>query len=262
MNEKVIFAIETIDADAMCPQVSSALKKRTELYSRAALPKMWELTDKLNSAEKVPSAVQENRRERRSFFGILNWMLGLFLLIPGVLDPQKMIVPLIVGALAYGSGVSILWRNKRRLLGILSLIEGMILCIGALGSPEVLGRLLVLGAAGIVIGIAALLTEKRQKINPFDKTALQLLQMRSAVFEDKQLRVEFTPTEMIVSQSEMPTQEIMYASFEYIIETQDLLLIIYDGKATILQKKEQISGGLNDLREMIGEQVQWAVCDL
>lgn len=262
MNEKVIFDVEPIDVDAMCPQVSSALEKRTELHSRAAFPKMWELTDKLNSVEKAPHAVQENRRKRRSFFGFWDWILGLFLLIPGMLNPQEMIVPLVVGALAFGAGVVVLWRNKRVLLGILSLAQGVVLCMGALGNPEELGQLLVLGVAGMVIGIAALLTAKRQKMNPFDKTARQLLQGRSAVPEDAALQIEFTPTAMIVSQSETVVQEVLYGSFEWIIETPDLLLMIYEGKATILQKKEQTSGSLEDLRERIGQQVQWAVCNV
>ena len=79
---------------------------------------MWALTDKLNSVEKVPQAVRENRRRRRSFLGLWNWLLGAALLPPGLLEPRTLLLPLLVGAACWGRGVCVLWRNRRRLLGV------------------------------------------------------------------------------------------------------------------------------------------------
>ena len=64
MDQTYTFQITPINGDAVHAQVSYALEKRTEFSSRKKFPKLWELTDKLNSVEKVPSAVRENRRKR------------------------------------------------------------------------------------------------------------------------------------------------------------------------------------------------------
>ena len=53
------FQITALDSTALYPQVSRALEKRAELLSRQKYPRMWKLTDKLNSVEKVPQAVRE-----------------------------------------------------------------------------------------------------------------------------------------------------------------------------------------------------------
>ncbi len=259
MDQKFIFRITKVDSAAMLPQLGAALEKRTELHSRAKYPKMWELTDKLNSVEKVPEAVQENRRKRRSFLGFMDWTLGICLLIPGLMEPQKMLASLIVGAAAYGAGVVSLWRNKRTLLGVLSLTKGAVLCVGALGNPDELGQLLYLGIAGMVIGLGALLTRKHSKANPFSKAAEQMLRDREALADGTQLQVEFAPTMMTLSNVGMDsdTKSFLYSSFEYIIETDDLLLAIYDGKGTVLQKKDLLTGSLDDFRAFLQEKLQW-----
>jgi hypothetical protein len=252
------FQITPMDTAALRPQVSRALEKRTELLSRRKCPRMWELTDKLNSVEKVPQAVGENRRERRGFLGLLNWVLGVFLLMPGLMEPQKLIIPLVVGAAGFGTGVVILWKNKRTLLGILSLIMGVVLCGGALASLEELGGLLLLGAAGAVTGIAALLTRKEEKTDPFDRAAGKLLQGKDDPEGLEEARIAFSDDGMTMGrEGEKEKRVFPYSSFEMVLETEDLILPVFNGSVSVLQKKDLLTGTVPELRQFLGGRTQY-----
>lgn len=60
METSFTFLISPADAGTLEGQVSRALEKRVELASRERMPKLWELTDKLNSVEKAPEDVLGN----------------------------------------------------------------------------------------------------------------------------------------------------------------------------------------------------------
>lgn len=53
----------------------------------------------------------------------MDWLFEVFLLIPGLMEPQELLIPLLAGAACLGIGVVILRRN---LLGILSLFKGAV----------------------------------------------------------------------------------------------------------------------------------------
>ena len=69
MEQTFSFQITAPDPVRLCPQVSRALEQRTELVSRQKYPKMWNLTDKLNSVEKCPQAVRETGESGVRFWG-------------------------------------------------------------------------------------------------------------------------------------------------------------------------------------------------
>lgn len=261
MEQIVSFRITPPDTDQLCPQVSRALEKRTERVSRQEYPKMWELIDKLNGVEKAPFAVRENRRKRRAFLGAWEWAMGLFLLIPGCMDPKELLVPLMIGTFCYGIGAVSLWRNKRTLLGVLSLIQGgfLSLCVLRGRIPGGMG-LLVPAVAGIIIGIAALLRRKREKESPYDRAARQLLQGRASLSGIEAVRVSFTKEGLAVEQEdgcEEERQIVPYADFECVLETEDLLLPIYRDSVMVLQKKDLCTGDLSGLKEFLSGQIQY-----
>lgn len=108
-NTAYIFQVSPYDVNQLLPQVSKALEKRTELASRARFPGMWKLTDKCN-------AILQGRtrsRLRTRIMSILCLILGIFLFIPGVMEPQELFVPRIAGAIAIGAGAGGLWRSRR-----------------------------------------------------------------------------------------------------------------------------------------------------
>ena len=44
---------------------------------------------------------------------VLNLTLGIFLFVPGVMEPQELLVPLLTGTLAIGAGIGGLWRSRK-----------------------------------------------------------------------------------------------------------------------------------------------------
>lgn len=255
METVCTFSITPLDR-AMLPQVQTLLAKRVELDSRRRLPKLWDLTDRLNRAERAPQAVQVRRRRRRSILGVLYWALGLFLLLPGLVEPQSLLVPLLTGAAAYGAGVAALWRHRRTLLGILSLLQGALLTFAGTNS-ETLGRFLFLGIFGLVLGLAALIYRPREDRTPFYPEADALLKRQESLQSPEHWQVSFTPSSLLLlstgPEQAPERQEISLSSLSWILETADLLAPIFENSILLLQKKDLLSGSLEELRTLLTE---------
>ena len=91
------------------PQISYALEKRTELLSRNQYPGMWKTTDKLRASVREPS---KGRRIFRKILSIICLCCGIFLFVPGLMEPEELRVPLYAGAIGIGTGVGGLLGGK------------------------------------------------------------------------------------------------------------------------------------------------------
>lgn len=100
-NENYIFQISSYDINCLLAQVSKALEKRTELISRERYPGMWHFTDRMNTA------AQGKRRSsfRTKLLSIVCLAAGIFLLVPGLVEPQELFMPLLAGAAALMIGI-------------------------------------------------------------------------------------------------------------------------------------------------------------
>lgn len=106
--EQYIFA-PTVCGAELEEELAAALEKRMEIFSRASLPGMWKKTDALNRY-----AARGNGR-KGVLRKILPWVLilaGLFLAIPGLMEPKELRTPLIAGAFFMLLGVSSLLRRR------------------------------------------------------------------------------------------------------------------------------------------------------
>ena len=106
--EQYIFAPTACKA-GLEEALAAALEKRMEIFSRTSLPGMWKKTDALNRY-----AARGNGR-KGVLRKILPWVLilaGLFLTIPGLMEPKELRTPLIAGAFFMLLGVSSLLRRR------------------------------------------------------------------------------------------------------------------------------------------------------
>ena len=106
--EQYIFA-PTVCGAELEEELAAALEKRMEIFSRASLPGMWKKTDALNRY-----AARGNGR-KGVLRKILPWVLilaGLFLAIPGLMEPKELRTSLIAGAFFMLLGVSSLLRRR------------------------------------------------------------------------------------------------------------------------------------------------------
>ena len=81
-----IFHITNYDDPALDAEAAELLRQRLEAKSRQTVPGMWRVTDRLNArASKGPG--RETRRRYR-VYGVLLMALGVFALVPGLMEPQ------------------------------------------------------------------------------------------------------------------------------------------------------------------------------
>ncbi len=104
------FVITSCDKEKLLPQVSRALETRTQMLSRQKYPGMWKATDALHAHSKSSGA----GNGRRKFLSILCLALGIFLFVPGLVKPQELQGPLVMGAIAVGAGIGGLWRSRKK----------------------------------------------------------------------------------------------------------------------------------------------------
>ncbi|MBR3962309.1 MAG: YcxB family protein [Oscillospiraceae bacterium] len=105
-----IFKPEKLTEDLFY-QISEAVAKRTEIFSRKKFPGLWEKTDALNAKNLSAPALKKRVRLRR-FYGIICIALGIFLFVPGLMKPSELAVPLFVGAAAIIFGISAVIPRK------------------------------------------------------------------------------------------------------------------------------------------------------
>lgn len=105
-----VFQISPYSDASLVRQVSAALEKRTELYSRAKCPGLWRITDRLNRGRGARH-ISKGQRLRNRLYGIFLMGMGIILLVPGLMDPEGLTVPLIAGAVGLLAGLFTLWAG-------------------------------------------------------------------------------------------------------------------------------------------------------
>ena len=97
---------------ALDAETAELLRQRLEARSRQAVPGMWRVTDRLNVyAAQGPG--REKRRRWYRVYGVLLLALGVFALIPGLMEPR---IPslIVVGGLAVFWGLWSLCLRERK----------------------------------------------------------------------------------------------------------------------------------------------------
>ncbi len=104
-----VFHLTAYEEKRLLPQVADALKRRTELLSRESYPGLWKQIDRINAARggKKPAPL------RTKVLSALCLALGLFLFIPGLLEPQELRLPLLAGAVGIGAGLGGFYRLRK-----------------------------------------------------------------------------------------------------------------------------------------------------
>lgn len=255
MEQNFVFQCTPLEPDALIPQVSQALEVRMEFVSRAVCPKLWAATDRLNRTKKTPAALRARRRRKGQILGLVNWGMALLLLPTAFLTPDSLLS--IAGGLCLGTGVVELWRYLPKTLGILSLLAGIFFLMTALGGPEEMTILVYLAAQHLIVALASLLIRRRR--DPFDRAARKVLAGRDRTdfaAGKADIQVIFSEETMTVNTSGKASAHFPYTDFKQVLETQDLLLVIFNKRFLILQKKDLTAETVADLRDFLKERVE------
>ncbi|KXL51869.1 hypothetical protein CLNEO_27270 [Anaerotignum neopropionicum] len=106
-----IFSLTEYNSSLFQSQISVVLEKRNELYSRERFPKIWRYIDKKKAA-RMPQKALKRQRRRYRIYGFLLLIMGIYLFIPGLMDPKELFGPLIGGALVIVLGVGYIRYGK------------------------------------------------------------------------------------------------------------------------------------------------------
>lgn len=110
MERTFSFVIGGEVPETLVPQTARALERRTEWIARAKYPGMWKGIDAMGAKHPKKPTVQKRRHKR---WGVLLIGLGLFALIPGLMEPKALMGPLLAGALAVTVGAVQLWTGRK-----------------------------------------------------------------------------------------------------------------------------------------------------
>jgi len=108
-NVSFIFRLSPYNTDKLLPQTAKALEKRMELLSRKRYPRLSNATDRLNDL----SQGRTRSKTRIRILSVIYLLLGLFLLIPGLVKPEELTIPLIIGAIGVCYGILGLWSSRK-----------------------------------------------------------------------------------------------------------------------------------------------------
>lgn len=98
-----LFKISGYEDPALDAETEELLRQRLEAHSRRTMPGMWKATDRLNAyAARGPS--REKRRGCYRVYGVLLLALGIFALVPGLMEPRTPSL-IVAGAAAVISGL-------------------------------------------------------------------------------------------------------------------------------------------------------------
>lgn len=219
-NTPFRFEIGPYDTGKLLPQLSRALELRTELYSRQRLPLLWRWTDWLRER----NTGRTERRLRARILSLLCLALGLFLLIPGLMEPRELLTPLLVGAASTLAGLAGLWRSRKRKESS----PGQ----GAAHGPW-----------------------RGRRNNPFDQAARKLLEGKEALSAEEALSASFSQEGMVLSQGEIQLALVPYGDFTEVFETADAWLLIHGDQAVVLQRKDLRGGDAAGLRAALSARI-------
>lgn len=192
-----LFQISKYNQDNLELQLSKALDKLAELNSRKRLPWLWKYIDRLNTVPKAPMPVLRRRAVRYKIYGVILLIMGIYLLIPGLMEPKKLLVPLISGAIS------------------------------------------------VSFGLVCLLPREKKPSRKFHAAAVKLL--ATAQTSEQLGDVSFTQEGM-----NLPNEEVIsYDCFKTIVDTENIYLLIWKDRVTILQKRDLLNGAHDDFLQFL-----------
>lgn len=257
MEPGFLFGITTLEEE-LAPQLSQVLRYCADFSSRQKLHALWELTDRLNQVPKPTPEVLAKRRRREGIWGVMLWVLSIFVLIPSAMDPAALTGLLVLGVLSFFMSCAAMRSTKRNLMAGLNLVMGAVLCFGAILAFEQLKPLLAPGILCLMAGVWVLIEKTiRRKSTSFDRQARELLWQRRTIADMERMQVEFTDQGMRLSDgTQAGEHQFTYEEFWFVGETKDLLVPVCGQRAIVLKKTDLRCGSMEQLRTFLQERIR------
>ena len=223
-----VFQLSSYDSPELEAETVRALDRLMEAHSRSVLPGVWAVTDRINQNSRYAAEWPNQQRaaKRCRFYGALMLGIGIFMLIPGLMEPRKLLVVLLGGILAILSSITYFRRAK------------------ALAS-------------------GTRLQTPRKPSQASCRAAGQLLdQLRQLDLEKTPVSVRFDGNGVTVAGTEQEEQLVPYGGITDIFEEEYTWMLSYgENQVLLLQKKDLAVGNTEDFMGYVQERRD-AQCDL
>lgn len=151
-------------------------------------------------------------------------------------------------------------RSPRRtaVLSCINLALGVFLFVPGLMKPRELLVPLLMGAVGIGAGLGGFYrihkAKKAPKPDRFAQAAEKMLSIYAPLSEADGAEVVFSDSAMILP-SESGAESVAYESFERAVETADALLLVFDTRVMLLQKRDLSAARWESFRIFLEEHI-------
>lgn len=256
------FSLSPLAPEEVREEVARALEQYTEARSRAGVPGLWRITDKLRKNHPTQASRQPSK---------FSWLLagvclylGLVLLVTGLMEPSKMPLGLAVGCFAVVLAAVRLWASWRKVLGWLLLPPAIFFGVAGLAAPGEMTAPLVVGIASLLLSLAAFFTAGRAKKDRYLAPADQLLTAWAKAPEG-QVDVVFTEEALEyrsadgVDQGGGDTLPCRWEDLLCAVETERLFFLAFENEARgVLLKKECLhSGSAEEVSDFLKERANF-----
>lgn len=217
-----VFKLSSYDSPDIEEETARLLDRRLEAYGRNVMPGLWAMTDRINQNRRYAAEWPNQQRtaKRYRFYGALMLGLGIFMLVPGLMEPRKLLVVLLGGILAIISGIAYFRRAK-------SLSNAT----GLSGQPH------------------------SRQAQTSRKAAGELLErLRSLDLEKTPAAVQFDQDGIAVTEAEQRKVLVSYDGITDIYEEEHIWLLTYGkDRVLLLQKKDLSVGDAEDFLDYVQE---------
>ena len=141
---------------------------------------------------------------------VINLVLGTLLFVPGLMKPQELLLPLLMGAVGIGAGLGGFYRVYK--------------------------------------------AKKAPKPDRFTEAAEKLLMLYVKITDADGMEILFSDSAMILP-DDGGMGHIPYGSFERAVETADALLLVFDTRVMLLQKRDLCGARWESFRSFLQEKV-------
>ena len=151
-------------------------------------------------------------------------------------------------------------RRKARImdivLGIVWLAVGIYFLVSGFGGSERSTLSLIIGAIGIFVGAKKLIPQRKPSANQekYDKAAKEFLDSHKENLDGVENQVCFSDEEMIIvtgALEDLDQEAVAYDDVEFAMETEDIFLLVHDGRGVMLQKKDITLGSVEEFRDYL-----------
>ena len=151
-------------------------------------------------------------------------------------------------------------RRKARImdivLGVVWLAVGIYFLVSGFGGSERSTLSLIIGAIGIFVGAKKLIPQRKPSANQekYDKAAKEFLDSHKENLDGVENQVCFSDEEMIIvtgALEDLDQEAVAYDDVEFAMETEDIFLLVHDGRGVMLQKKDITLGSVEEFRDYL-----------